>query len=237
MPLYPHARPFGRVPLAGALALTATLSLAQPASAHTEIEADTPTALARDVTLTFTYEAESDTAGFTQVRVVLPDGIEPDDVTLEHAPRGWKFTAAPDGYTIVGPALATGADAEHAISVRRLPNAEEIVFRTVDTYADGKVARWVELPTQEAESDQPAPVLKLKPADEGAKPADSPSARKADAASADLASGASADTSALAENEGLPAQLTTAGAAAVLVALGAVAWRLKRRRAGGGGAR
>ncbi|MEU0337511.1 DUF1775 domain-containing protein [Streptomyces bobili] len=236
MSVYPPARPYGRVAVAGALALATALLPTRPACAHTEVAADRPTALARDATLTFTSEAESDTSGFTQVRVVLPDGIEPVDVKLEHAPTAWKFRAAPDGYTIGGPALATGADAEHAIRVRRLPNAEEIVFRTVDTYADGKVARWVELPTRKAESEQPAPVLKLRPAAAG-EPADPPSVRTSEAASADLAGGASTAAPVPAENDDLSAQLITAGAAAVLLALGATAWRLDRRRAGQGGER
>ncbi|MER6011938.1 hypothetical protein [Streptomyces bluensis] len=77
-----------RVTLAGAAALTAALALAAPAAAHVEVEADTPQALAEDVTLTFLSEAESDTAGFTELRVVLPEGIAAEDVTLDEAPKG-----------------------------------------------------------------------------------------------------------------------------------------------------
>jgi hypothetical protein len=111
------ARAAGRVVAAGAAALTAVLSLAGPASAHAEVEADTPRALANNVTLAFTSEAESATAGFTQVRVVLPEGIAPDDVTLGDAPKGWKLKTADDGYTVAGPALKTGVDAEYKVKV------------------------------------------------------------------------------------------------------------------------
>lgn len=235
--LNPAAREFGRIAVAGTLALTSAFVLAHPASAHTEVEADAPRALARNVTLTFTSEAESDTAGFTRVRVALPKGIEPDDVTLAHAPKGWTLKITSDGYTIGGPALATGADAEHAITVRQLPDVQELVFKTVDTYGDGSISRWIELPTQEAESDQPAPVLKLKPSTADAQPLDPPSARVSRTPSENPSDGGDANASAHAEGENPPGGPIAAGTAAVLLGFGAFAWRLNRRRAGRGGAR
>lgn len=161
-----------RIALAGAAALTATLALAAPASAHAEVEADTPQALAENVTLRFVSEAEAEsaTAGFTELRIVLPEGITPGDVTLGEAPEGWRLTATGDGYRLAGPALKAGVDAEHSIKVRQLPDAKEIAFKTVETYSDGEVSRWIELPTGDAESEQPAPVLKLKAAAAGAEP-------------------------------------------------------------------
>lgn len=200
-----HApRAAGRLAAAGAAALTAVLTLADPASAHAEVEADTPRALARNVTLTFVSEAESDSAGFQQVRVVLPDGIAPGDVTLVDAPRGWRLKATADGYTVAGPALRTGVDAEHTLRIRQLPDAGQLVFKTVDTYADGEISRWIELPTGGAEPEQPAPVLELQRA-----------------------------TAAAATGSG-PAHTTVAARTAVLIAvpllLGAGSWWLTRRR-------
>lgn len=82
------ARAAGRVTAADAAALSVVLTLADPASAPTEVEADTPQALAEDVTLTFVSEAESARAGFTQVRVVLSDGIaHPSLSALGETPR------------------------------------------------------------------------------------------------------------------------------------------------------
>ncbi|WP_405961261.1 YcnI family protein [Streptomyces sp. NBC_00024] len=164
------ARLARRAALVGAAALTATLALAAPAAAHAEVEADKPQALAENVTLTFVSEAESASAGFTELRIVLPDGIAPADVTLEEAPKGWKFKATNDGYTVGGPKLAPGVDAEHKIKVRQLPNAKEIAFKTVEVYNDGKISRWIELPTGGEEPEQPAPVLELKAAAPGATP-------------------------------------------------------------------
>lgn len=221
--------------------MTAVLALVPPAFAHAEVEADTPRALATDVTLTFVSEAESSSGGFTKLRVVLPEGIAPADVTLDHAPKGWKLTAAGDGYTVAGPALAPGVDAEHSIKVRQLPNAKELAFKTVETYSDGKVSRWIELPDGGPEPEQPAPVLELKAAAAGAASlSPSPTAASPAAASPTPSGGPPvAETSlprpadaADEEDPGPSAGLIACGVLAALLVLGGGAWWLTRRRAG-----
>ncbi|MFF4263529.1 DUF1775 domain-containing protein [Streptomyces virginiae] len=143
---------------------------AGPAAAHAEVTASDPRALAENVTLSFTSEAESETAGISELRVVLPQGIAPDAVTLKDAPKEWKLTATPDGYAIGGPALATGTDAEYSVTVRQLPDAKSLAFKTLETYGDGKISRWIEVPTDGEKVDNPAPLLKLAAAAPGAKP-------------------------------------------------------------------
>lgn len=138
---------------------------AAPAAAHVEVTADNPRAGARNVTLTFTGAAESDSAGVRSQRVVLPAGIAPADVRLAKAPAGWRLTASADGYTVAGKALPVGRNAVHSIVVAQLPaTATRLVFKTVETYSDGQVDRWIEVPEPGTRSDNPAPVLKLKPA-------------------------------------------------------------------------
>ncbi len=149
---------------------------AGPAAAHAGVTASDPRALAENVTLSFTSEAESDSAGIAELRVVLPKGIAPDAVTLKDAPEGWKLTATPDGYSIGGAALAIGTDAEYSITVRQLPDEKSLAFKTLETYGDGKVSRWIEVPTGGEKVDNPAPVLELKAPAPGAEPvAPSPS--------------------------------------------------------------
>ncbi|MCX5263137.1 DUF1775 domain-containing protein [Streptomyces sp. NBC_00199] len=242
----PSARAGRRLVLAGALALTATLALAAPAAAHAEVEADKPQALAENVTLSFVSEAESDSAGFTDVRVVLPEGIAPADVTLAEGPKGWKLTPAADGYTLAGPALKTGVDAEYKIKVRQLPDVKELVFKTVETYSDGEVSRWIELPTGGKEPEQPAPVLKLKAAAPGAKPvAPSPTATPtptpstatatpSTTASAPDASPTAADTAAD-EDDGMSSGALVAVIVFALLVLGGGAWWLVKRGSGSSG--
>ncbi|MFJ9629668.1 DUF1775 domain-containing protein [Streptomyces sp. NPDC101175] len=239
----PLTRVGRRVALAAAVALTAALATAVPAAAHAEVEADRPRALAENVTLSFVSEAESSSAGFTALRVVLPEGIAPGDVTLGEAPKGWKLTAASDGYTVSGPALKPGVDAEHEIDVRQLPDAKELVFKTVETYSDGKISRWIELPTGDKEPEQPAPVLKLKAAAPGAEPvgpgtSSSPSSSPATSAtpdpspSATVTAGSDTEAKATKADDGGSAGVGIGigiGLAAVAV-LGGVAWWLVRRR-------
>ncbi|MFF3090949.1 DUF1775 domain-containing protein [Streptomyces nojiriensis] len=167
-----------RLGLATVGALVVLGVAAGPAAAHAEVTASDPRALAENVTLSFTSEAESDSAGIAELRVVLPTGIAPDAVTLKDAPKEWKLTATPDGYAIGGPALATGTDAEYSITVRQLPDEKSLAFKTLETYSDGKISRWIEVPTSGEKVDNPAPVLALKAAAPGAKliaPSTSPS--------------------------------------------------------------
>ncbi|WP_328476475.1 YcnI family protein [Streptomyces sp. NBC_00377] len=250
-PTRPSARTGRRLVLAAAVALTAGLALATPAAAHAEVEADKPQALAENVTLSFVSEAESEAAGFTELRVVLPEGIVPADVTLGEGPKGWKFTATKDGYTVAGPALKAGVDAEHKIRIRQLPDAEELAFKTVETYSDGEISRWIELPADGKEAEQPAPLLKLKAAAPGAKavgpsptaaqsatagaaaPTPSAAAPSAAASAADTSS-AAADT-ASDEESGMSSATLVTGIVVVLLVLGGGAWWLLRRRTASSG--
>ncbi|BBC31298.1 hypothetical protein SGFS_025920 [Streptomyces graminofaciens] len=165
-----------RLTVATAVAATAVLLTAVPAAAHVEVEADNAQALAQNVALTFTAESESGSAGITEVRVILPKGIAPTDVTYAGGPKGWKFAATDDGYTVKGSALKVGENAEHSVTVRQLPDAKELAFKTLQTYGDGKIDRWIELEDADSESEgddhghgNEAPVLELKAAAPGAK--------------------------------------------------------------------
>jgi uncharacterized protein YcnI len=149
----------------GAVAGFAVLGLAAPALAHVEVSADKTTAGAENVTLTFNGEAETDAAGITSERVVLPTGIDPTSVTLVSAPAGWKLTTGADGFTVGGKALKVGADAVWKVKIAKLPDGEtRLSFKTLETYGDGEVVRWIEI--QEAGKDEPehpAPLVTLKP--------------------------------------------------------------------------
>ncbi|KOU74271.1 DUF1775 domain-containing protein [Streptomyces virginiae] len=235
--------PLRRLGLAAAGSVVLLGIAAGPAAAHAEVSASDPRALAENVTLSFTSEAESDSAGITELRVVLPQGIAPDAVTLKEAPENWKLTATPDGYSVGGAALATGTDAEYSITVRQLPDAKSLAFKTLETYGDGKVSRWIEVPADGQKVDNPAPLLKLQPAAPGAKPiapgpsptptpAPAPSAPTAQPSStAPSAPAASPDArQANAAGSGSGNGVVVAVVAAVLVLGGAGAFRWTRRR-------
>jgi hypothetical protein len=155
-----------RVMTVGAIAGLAVAGLAGPALAHVEVSADKTQAGATDVTLTFTGEAENPRAGIKTERVVLPEGIAPTDVTLIKAPAGWTFARRADGFTVGGKALKTGTDAVWSVKIAKLPaDATRLSFKTLETYGDGQVARWIEIQEPgQPEPDNPAPLLTLKAA-------------------------------------------------------------------------
>ncbi|WP_030313465.1 DUF1775 domain-containing protein [Streptomyces sp. NRRL B-3229] len=228
-----------RLSVAVATSVAAVALTAVPAAAHTEVEADKAQALAENVTVTFHAEAESDSSGIKEVRVVLPEGITPADVTYDKGPAGWKFTADKDGYTVGGKELKTGVSAEYSVVVRQLPDAKEVAFKTLQTYGDGHVDRWIEL---DENGENPAPTLALKAAAPGAKPIASASATEnpASAAPTDAdptpAAGetlptVSAQAADTAEDSasGLSAAAWTGIGAGILVAAAAVVLAVRRR--------
>jgi hypothetical protein len=151
---------------AAVVAVVIVTGWAAPAWAHVQVSADKPQAGAGDVTVTFTGEAESSKAGIRSERVVLPDGITPQQVRLGRAPAGWSYTSMSDGFTVGGKALPIGTDAVWSVVVDRLPRgARELPFKTIETYGDGQVVRWIEIPVPgQAEPDNPAPILTVKAA-------------------------------------------------------------------------
>jgi hypothetical protein len=136
------------------------------AGAHVEIRAPEGTqAGTGPVTLTFIAEAESTTAGIVAVQSQLPAGIAPEEVTLAGGPAGWTLTPTPDGFDLGGPDIGTGVDVEFGVTVARVPaDATELVFPTMQRYADGRQDAWIE-PVTDAlpDPDMPAPVVTVAP--------------------------------------------------------------------------
>jgi uncharacterized protein YcnI len=55
---------------------------------------------------------------------------------------------------------------EFEVSAGRLPEVDRLVFKALQTYADGEVVRWIEEPVEGGEEpEKPAPVLELAPAE------------------------------------------------------------------------
>ena len=137
--------------------------LALPAMAHVVVEAQPGSPGATDATLKITAAAESSTAGISKVDVTADPAIPADQVTLTSGPSGWTVSAGSSGgFAIGGPALAKGEDAVISLKVKQLPSAPQVVFKVLQTYSDGDVERWIELPGPDGkEPDKPAPIVKL----------------------------------------------------------------------------
>nr|WP_221383106.1 DUF1775 domain-containing protein [Actinoplanes polyasparticus] len=147
---------------AALLGTAAALSLAGPAAAHTGITIEPAKAGAKNAIADVNAEAESQSAGVTKVQIFLPAGIVPADITAVSLPKQWKLTKQDTSYTVAGPALAVGTNAEHKVRIRQLPMYAEISFRVLQSYSDGKTDRWIALPSKDdPEPANPAPTVKL----------------------------------------------------------------------------
>ncbi|MFI9358857.1 YcnI family protein [Streptomyces lydicus] len=92
----------------------------------------------------------------------LKNPIKTDDGTINEAVSQITWTKGK---------IQPGQYQDFNIAFSQLPaNADQLTFKTLQTYSDGKVVRWIEEPKAgQAEPENPAPVLRLtKAADEAA---------------------------------------------------------------------
>ena len=229
-----------------AAAFAVAVVTAGPAAAHTEVEAAGARALDQNVELTFAAESESSDAGISKLEVILPEGITPADVTFDKGPDGWKFASTSRGYTVSGPKLPVGEDAEYVVTVRQLPDVKSLVFKTLQSYSDGKVDRWIELEDTGGDGHgHPAPRLDLKAAAPGAKlvsptpttgateepTTSAPSPEPATETSTPAAEPAADSTEATDGDDGMPIAVPL-GIGAGVLALGGGVWWFRSRRTG-----
>lgn len=162
-----------------AAAAALVLATALPASAHVTITPSTVTAGGSDVQLTFRVPNEESTASTVQVQVAFPTDHPIASVLVQPAP-GWTAkidTTAPatpihtdDGeisqvvseVTWSGGQIAPGQYGAFTVLFGQLPDTAQVVFKAVQTYSNGDVVRWIDLPQAgQGAPDHPAPVLAL----------------------------------------------------------------------------
>jgi uncharacterized protein YcnI len=214
-----------RLPAAALAGATAVLVLAPAAAAHVTIQPKTsePGGYAKEA---FRVPNERDNASTLQVEVAFPADHPLASVAVQPVP-GWtatvhkqklatplktddgEVTEAVSSIVWKGGRIEPGQFQEFPVSLGPLPtNTHSLVFKTLQTYSDGTVVRWIDVPQQGApEPEHPAPVLTVQPAAAPAVPA----APAAPAARPDI----------------LGRVLGSAGLAAGLAAIG---WSLSLRR-------
>lgn len=191
MPLTSHtsrtSRLRSRAAAVAALAGATVLLAAVPAFAHVTVQPNTA-AQGGYSTVAFKVPNEKDSASTVKVEVNVPTDHPIASVSLQPVP-GWTATvttsklATPiktdDGtvdkavtkITWSGGKIAPGQFQQFPVSFGPLPSdAASLSFKTLQTYDDGEVVRWIEVPQEgQPEPQNPAPTLKLTaPADEGA---------------------------------------------------------------------
>jgi len=158
--------------------------LAAPAGAHVTIDPG-EAAKGSDAVLSLVVPNENDTTSTTKIEVQLPRDRPLADVRVQPKP-GWTVTtttrqlAKPvttdegkvsevvDTITWDGGSIGPGQFDLFTIAAGPLPTkGKQLVFKTLQTYSDGTVVRWIETPTKGGgEPEHPAPVLRLEAASE-----------------------------------------------------------------------
>jgi len=172
---------FKRSALVGATVAGLTLALAVPASAHVTVNPDSATA-GGYAKVTFRVPNESDSASTTKVEVNLPADKPVASVSVKPI-TGWDVatTISKLGTPIeahgtkiteavskiiwtakAGSEVKPGQFQEFDVSLGPLPASGAMVFKTLQTYSDGTIVRWIDEPASDGtEPESPAPVLKL----------------------------------------------------------------------------
>jgi uncharacterized protein YcnI len=155
-----------RLPIAVAIAATAVLLLAAPATAHVSVNpGEAPKG--GFTKLSFRVPNEKDVAT-VKVEVAFPADAPVAEVSTRPVP-GWTATVEKAGETVTritwsGGTIQPGEFQEFDISLGPLPDkVDHMVFKALQTYAGGEVVRWIDEPPAAggAEPDHPAPVLTL----------------------------------------------------------------------------
>ncbi|MGW3580501.1 YcnI family copper-binding membrane protein [Streptomyces rubiginosohelvolus] len=171
-----------RIALAGGVAASTVLLIAGPAAAHVSVQPVGEAAKGGYATLNFKVPNERDQASTVKLEVSFPADHPLSSVTPQAVP-GWdikidkskldkplevhgkKITEAVSKvtWTADDSEIAPGYFQQFPVSVGALPeDADQLVFKAIQTYDNKEVVRWIEEPTEGGEEpDSPAPVLKL----------------------------------------------------------------------------
>jgi len=198
------------------------LVFASAASAHVTVR---PNEVKQGAYEVFTVRVPSETEGTETitVKVAIPDGV---NVTRIEPKPDWTYELERDASEIVtavtwkaeGAGLSVTEFTEFRMSGRVADDAEELVWKAYQTYADGSVAEWIGAPNTDA--DKPASLTTVLPGTGGdAHGHDTGASQSADAAQADNGDG---------KSDNLPLILAIAALAVAVLTLLIVLIRRKR---------
>ncbi|MFJ8225063.1 YcnI family copper-binding membrane protein [Streptomyces griseus] len=171
-----------RIALTGGVAASTVLLIAGPAAAHVSVQPVGEAAKGGYATLNFKVPNERDQASTVKLEVNFPADHPLSSVTPQAVP-GWKIDITKSKldkplevhgkkiteavskvtWTADEGEIAPGYFQQFPVSVGALPeDADQLVFKAIQTYDNKEVVRWIEEPTAGGEEpDSPAPVLKL----------------------------------------------------------------------------
>ncbi|WBB64564.1 YcnI family protein [Streptomyces sp. WMMC500] len=247
-----------RMSLATAVAAGAVLLLAGPAAAHVTVDPDAAEQ-GGYATVNFKVPNERDDASTVKLEVTLPaehplTSVMPQpvpgwDVKVEKAKldtpiesHGEQITEAASKVTWSGGKIEPGTFQQFPVSMGALPeDADQLVFKAVQTYDSDEVVRWIEIPEEGAEEPElPAPVLALTPAADGGHGGAGDDAADDDAGNGDdtepaAAEGDGTNDTAADDDGSSDTTARTLGIVGIVLGAGGVAFGVMSRRRGTGG--
>jgi uncharacterized protein YcnI len=173
-----------------ALAAAAGIGLmaaAAPSFAHVSVQPEGTAAKGGYATVNVKVPNERDNASTTKVEMSLPTEHPLSSVMPQPVP-GWeaevtkspldeplevhgkKITEAVSKvtWTATGKGIEPGYFQKFPLSLGQLPeDADQLVLKSVQTYSNKEVVRWIDVPEEGQEAEHPAPVLALSAADDG----------------------------------------------------------------------
>ncbi|MES9506901.1 YcnI family protein [Streptomyces sp. NPDC000609] len=175
-----------RIALAGGVAASTVLILAGTASAHVSVQPQGEAAKGGYATVNFKVPNERDDSATTKVEVnfptdhplasVMPQAVPGWDIAVTKSKlakplemHGQKINEAVSkvSWTATGDkderGIRPGDFQQFPLSIGQLPeDADQLVFKAIQTYDNKEVVRWIEEPKEgAAEPESPAPVLAL----------------------------------------------------------------------------
>ncbi|MEV4438730.1 YcnI family protein [Streptomyces sp. NPDC049577] len=177
--LRPSSALLRRLPVVGGVAAGSLLLVAGPAFAHVSVQPGTAEKGGYS-TIALKVPNEKDNASTVQLELdldpkhplasVMPQPVPGWDVKVEKSKldkplemHGKTITEAVTKVTWSGGKIDPGQFQQFALSVGQLPtDADELVFKALQTYSDNDVVRWIDASKPGGEEpEHPAPTLKL----------------------------------------------------------------------------
>jgi uncharacterized protein YcnI len=200
--------PRPRILAATGLTAVLVLALAGPAAAHVTLHSTEAVQGGSDALVQVRVPNEQDNASVTQLEVDFPSDSPLIGLDVQPTP-GWSFQVTnsnlpkpitTDDGTISqyvskvvwqGGNIPVGGFQDFDLDVSQLPTVATLTVKALQTYSNGDVVRWIELPGPQGQvPDHPAPTLALAPATQGpvtTAPATTAPAAAAPADASDLA--------------------------------------------------
>ncbi|GAA2059363.1 YcnI family protein [Catenulispora yoronensis] len=236
---------------------TAAVSLvaaAAVASAHVTVNPNTAQQGAY-TKVSFRVPNEEKDQSTTSVEVDLPTDHPIASVSVKPVP-GWTATATTSALATpiktddgdvtqavtkivwTGGKIDPGQFQEFDVSLGPLPtDTDQIVFKALQTYSDGTVVRWIDVPPAGQEADHPAPVLHLTPAgatgSAGAAASPSAAAPSAPSSSPSVALSGSSDSAKADDSDSTARILGIAGLVVGVLGFGTAIVALRRKHPSG----